>query len=178
MMHGPAARLRCPATYAVLACGLLAAAPTGAQPIDYDPRRAQELRECDDHQHRGRLDEAHQCYSQLLGGSNLMRQAEAVWALGDVRSANKLFERAVQLNARAVQPRVRWGRLYMQTHQYAEAVELFREALSVAPDDAQAKLGLAHVFAERFEGQAKPLLEEVLKQDGELTEAHLLAARM
>jgi tetratricopeptide (TPR) repeat protein len=178
MMHGPAARLRCPATYAVLACGLLAAAPTGAQPIDYDPRRAQELRECDDHQHRGRLDEAHQCYSQLLGGSNLMRQAEAVWALGDVRSANKLFERAVQLNARAVQPRVRWGRLYMQTHQYAEAVELFREALSVAPDDAQAKLGLAQVFAERFEGQAKPLLEEVLKQDGELTEAHLLAARM
>jgi hypothetical protein len=26
-----------------------------AQPIDYDPRRAPELRACDDHQHHGRV---------------------------------------------------------------------------------------------------------------------------
>ena len=33
-----------------------------AQPIDYDPRRAPELRACDDHQHHGRVEQARTCY--------------------------------------------------------------------------------------------------------------------
>ncbi|MGH8179131.1 MAG: tetratricopeptide repeat protein [Steroidobacter sp.] len=114
----------------------------------------------------------------MLGASNLTTQAEAAWAIGDIRSANELFRRVVQSSKRAVQPRVRWGRLFLQTHQYADAVALFREALATFPNDVHAKLGLAHVFAERFDEQAKPLLEEVLQHDDELLEAHLLAARM
>src|SRR6185436_17155498 len=34
-----------------------------AQPIDYDPRRASELRACDDHQNHGRTEQARTCYS-------------------------------------------------------------------------------------------------------------------
>jgi tetratricopeptide (TPR) repeat protein len=158
---------------------LLVLAPcAGAQPIDYDPRRSAELRACDDARYRGRIDEARQCYSRMLSGANVVTQAEAAWALGDLRSANELFRRAAQANERAAQPRVRWGRLYVQTHQYADAVELFRQALQIFPNDVHAKLGLAQVFAERFEGQAKPLLEEALKADDDLVEAHLLTARM
>jgi cellulose synthase operon protein C len=161
------------------ALSLLAVAPYAvAQPIDYDPRRGAELRACDEHRYRGRVDEARQCYIRLLNGANVVTQAEATWALGDLRSANELFRRSVQANERAAQPRVRWGRLYVQTHQYADAVELFRQALQIFPDDVHAKLGLAQVFAERFEGQAKPLLEEALKADDDLIEAHLLTARM
>ena len=149
-----------------------------AQSIDYDPRRSGDLRQCDEHRYHGRVAEARQCYSQLLGGSNLITQAEAVWALGDLRTANELFRRAVRSNERSVQPRVRWGRLFVQTHQYSDAVELFQQALQTFPADVHAKLGLAQVFVDRFEGQAKPLLEEVLKADDSLPEAHLLAARM
>ena len=156
----------------------LMSAPAFAQPIDYDPRRGEELRACDEPLHRGRIEPARDCYARLLGRSNLITQAEAAWALGDLHTANELFERAVQSSERGVQPRVRWGRLFVQTHQYTDAVDLFRQALQIFPNDAHAKLGLAQVFAERFEGQAKPLLEEVLQQDDDLADAHLLAARM
>lgn len=161
-----------------LAIIALMAQPTLAQSIDYDPRRASELRECDDHQHHGRVEQARACYSRLLSSSNVIVEAEAAWALGDVQRANQVFRDAVQANERAVQPRLRWGRLFLQTHQYADAAQLLNEALRLAPDDPHAKLGLASVLAEQFEGQARPLVEEALKQDGALIEAHLLSARM
>ena len=65
----------------------LAAGAAVAQAIDYDPRRAPELRACDEHQHRGRIEQARGCYSQLVNSSNAITQAEAYWALGDLRRA-------------------------------------------------------------------------------------------
>lgn len=157
-------------------CPLL---PAHAQPVDYDLRRDSNLRECDDHQYRGRAGEAKECYSQLLAVTNdPLTRAEAAWQSGDVQRANRLFRDAVRLNARSVQPRVRWGWLFLDTHQYAEAMKLFSEALELAPNDAYAKLGMAHVYAERFDGDARTLLEQALEQNDELLDAHLLAARM
>jgi cellulose synthase operon protein C len=152
--------------------------PAFAQAIDYDPRRAVELRECDDHRYHGRVEQARSCYSQLLSAPAAITQAEAAWALGDIERANQIFRDTVQANERAVQPRVRWARLFLQTHQYSDAADLFREALQMFPGDAQATLGLASVYAERFQGEARPLIHDVLKQDDQLIEAHLLTARM
>jgi tetratricopeptide (TPR) repeat protein len=149
-----------------------------AQSIDYDPRRAPELRACDEHQHHGRVDQARACYSQLVNSSNAITQAEALWAMGDLQRANETFRDFAQGNARAVQPRIRWARLFLQTHQYNDAAELFREALKIFPGDPHAKLGLARVLAERFEGEAGPLLEEVLRDHEDLVEAHLLSAQL
>ncbi|WP_116812712.1 tetratricopeptide repeat protein [Steroidobacter cummioxidans] len=157
---------------------LLFAAAAGAQSIDYDPRRPAELRPCDDHRYHGRAEQARACYGKLLESQTPIVQAEAAWAVGDIQRANQIFRDIVQSNQHAVQPRVRWARLYLQTHQYSDAAEMFGEALKVFPADAHAKLGLASVFAERFEGQARPLVEDVLKQDGDLIEAYLLTASM
>jgi tetratricopeptide (TPR) repeat protein len=157
---------------------LMLSAAAGAQSIDYDPRRAAELRPCDEHRYRGRVEQARACYTKLLQSSTPILEAEAAWALGDIKRANEVFRNIVQTNERAVQPRVRWGRLYLQTHQYSDAAELFNEALRILPNDAHARLGLASVFAERFEGQARPLVAEALEQDGDLIEAHLLTASM
>jgi len=157
---------------------LLLATTVGAQSIDYDPRRAVELRACDDHRYHGRTEQARACYTKLLDSQTPIVQAEAAWAVGDIQRANRIFRDTVQANERAVQPRVRWARLFLQTHQYSDAVELFGEALKAFPNDVHAKLGLASVYAERFEGQARPLIEDVLKQDGDLIEAHLLTASM
>jgi tetratricopeptide (TPR) repeat protein len=150
----------------------------GAQSIDYDPRRASELRACDEHQNHGRVEQARSCYSQLLNSSNAITQAEAYWALGDLKTANERFRDIVQANSRAVQPRIRWARLFLQTHQYNDAAETFRDALKIFPNDVHAKVGLARVLAERFEGEAGPMLEEALHQDDELVEGHLLAAQL
>lgn len=157
---------------------LLLAATAGAQSIDYDPRRAVELRPCDDHRYHGRTEQAGACYAKLLDSPTPIVQAEAAWAVGDIQRANEIFRDTVQNNERAVQPRVRWARLFLQTHQYSDAVAVFGEALKVFPNDVHAKLGLASVYAERFEGQARPLVEDALKQDGDLIEAHLLTASM
>lgn len=166
-----------------IALVLLAVAAFGvgsvrAQSIDYDPRRAGELRACEEHRYRGRIEQARSCFSGLLGSSNALMQAEAAWALGDLQRANERFRDVVQAHARAVQPRIRWARLFLQTHQYADAAELFRDALRILPNDAHAKLGLARVLAERFEGEAGPLIDEVMQEDDGLIEAHLLSARM
>lgn len=157
---------------------LILSAAAAAQAIDYDPRRAVELRPCDEQRYRGRVEQARACYTKLLQSQTPIVQAEAAWALGDIQRANEIFRDSVQNNDRAVQPRVRWARLFLQTHQYSDAAELFSEALRVFPNDVHAKLGLAGVFAERFEGQARPLVDEALKQDGDLIEAHLLTASM
>lgn len=147
--------------------------------IDYDPRRPSELRECDDHQHRGRREQAIACYTQLLATSpSTITRAESAWRVHDVRRANELYREAIRAEPKAVYERVRWGHLYIQTHQHAQAVGLFREALEIEPDDVHAKLGLARVFADRFEGGARPLVEEVLKRDDDAIGAHLLSARM
>jgi tetratricopeptide (TPR) repeat protein len=68
--------------------------------------------------------------------------------------------------------------LFLQTHQYNDAAETFREALKLFPNDVYAKIGLARVLAERFDGDAGPMLEEVLKQNDELIEVHLVLAQL
>jgi cellulose synthase operon protein C len=150
-----------------------------AQGIDYDPRRAAELRECDSHQYRGRIAEAKDCYTAVLNAPlSVAIRAEAAWQLGDLQRANRMFRDAARTNQRGVQSRVRWGRLFLQTHQYADALNLFREALELSPNDEYAKLGMAWVQAERFDGDARTLVAELLQQNSELFEAHLLDARM
>lgn len=179
MTHAHERRKRC----AILACVLCVFAVSSSDAIafeiDYDSRRPQELRTCDDHQYRGRNEQARDCYAQLLAtAANAHVKAESAWRLHDVRRANELFRDSVRVDPNAVYERIRWGHLYVQTHQYAQAVELFKEALDLAPDDVHAKLGLARVLADRFEGGAKPLVEEALEHDDSIIGAHLLAARM
>ena len=168
---------------------LLALATLGgsarAQDFDYDPQRPQALRACDDHRDRGRITESRTCYEQLLRSqNNLLINAEAAWALDDVRRANDLFREALAADEKEVRGRVRWGRLYLATHQYAEASDLFREALQIDADDVYARLSVAHLMSETFDGDARALVKTVLDKGGDrvlgnkLIEAHLLSARM
>jgi tetratricopeptide (TPR) repeat protein len=155
-----------------------------AQEFDYDPDRAAALRACDAQRDHGRVEPARRCYQQLLTSKDRLVQAEAAWALGDVNRANEVFREIIRSDDRAVRPRVRWGRLYLATHQYADAATLFREALAIDADDIYARLGMARVLSERFEGDARTLVTGLLKGDEDravahrLIEAHLLSARM
>jgi len=158
---------------------LLAAGAVFGFEIDYDTRRPAALVECDDALYRGQRERAIACYTQHLARTpDRHVQAEAAWRINDLRRANDLFRALVNVSPQAVYERVRWGYLFLQTHQHAQAVELFREALDIDPNDVSAKLGLARVLAERFEGGARGLVEEVLARDQDQIGAHLLAARM
>lgn len=61
----------------VLFAAVLASASLPAQSIDYDPRRATELRPCDEHLYHGRSAQARNCYSQLLDSPNAVVLAES-----------------------------------------------------------------------------------------------------
>jgi len=169
---------RLAALAAALACCCVAPAAR-AQDFDYDPGRSAALRPCDEHRYRGRIAEARACYDELTrSATDTLVQAEAAWGMGDLRRANELFREASRRAERSARVRTRWGRLFLATHQYADAQALFREALERDAADLQARLGLARLFADRFEGNARSQVEEIVKQDDTLIEAHLLAARM
>ena len=122
---------------------------------DGDPQRAAALRPCDTDRDRGRQAEARRCYQALANSAapSLVR-AEAQWALGDLRAANELFRAAAAAAPRSVQARLRWGRLYLAAHQYAEASALFAEAQKLDPKSFELQLAAAELGAQRFQGGA------------------------
>ncbi|MDR2215544.1 MAG: tetratricopeptide repeat protein [Nevskiaceae bacterium] len=153
--------------------------PVCAQVFDYDDRRPQALSRCDDPSWRGREADARSCYQALLRDSeDVLVRAEANWALGNLQPANDLFRQAVAANPRGIVPRLRWGRLFMGTSQYSDAAKLFQEALEIDEKDKQARVAMARLTAERFVGDAKDSIDELLKEDDTLLEAHLVAARL
>lgn len=169
------------ASLPVAAAALLFAVSSiaSAQIIDYDPRRPDALKECDDHDYRGRTGDARECYTRLINGPfTAVTRAEAAWRIGDLQRANRFFRDAVRSNQRLIHARVRWARLYLSTHQYDDAQTLLREALELSPNDIYGRLALAHLYSERFDGQAQRLVADVLDEDGSNFEAHLLAGRM
>src|SRR5690606_5914909 len=143
---------------------------------DYDPRRATELRRCDEPAHRGRIEQARDCYGALLRHRDALVRAEALFALDDLRAANDAFRDAVTADQAAALPRLRWGRMFIAAGQYNDAVALFREVLELAPDDVGARLGMARLGMARFDGDVAQDVAALLEADPTLVEAHLIGA--
>ncbi len=147
---------------------LLAGAAALAAPLDT----------CFDHWDHGRRDEARRCYISLIRStSDPLIQAEAYWKLGDKKRANdESFRAAVKLRPKDAHTRVRWGRLFLDTYNKAEAEKLFQEALELDPKSAEAHLGLAMIAGDRFESKAIEQANEALKLQPDMIEAHTLLA--
>jgi len=158
---------------------LTASSWVSALTVDYDVARHPDLRACDDHLYRGRNDDAMQCYTEVFStGRNNMVRAQAAMGLGDLNAANIIFRAVLQRDQASILTRVAWGKLFLRTHQYDDALKLFREALTSDPTNEQAKLGMAHVYSDRFEGAARKLVDEVLAANDDAIEAYLLLAKM
>ncbi len=141
--------------------------------------RSELLEPCDEHFDRGRRGQAAGCYQSVIGkSSDPAVQAEAFWMLGDLKSANERFRDATSALPDDPDLRVRWGHLYVQSHQESEAAKLFEEALQRDGDHVAAKLGIASVMSGRFEGESIKKVEEALEAKPEQVEGHLLLARM
>ena len=157
---------------------LAAAAEAPAQFGGERGARSAVLKPCDDHHDRGRAAEAGTCYRGVAHEGEPAAQAEAYWRLGDLKSANERFREAVRLEPDNPDLRVRWGHLYIQSHQDQEASKLFDEALELDEKHVPAQLGMARVLATRFEGKAVELVESALELRPSQAEGHLLLGRM
>jgi tetratricopeptide (TPR) repeat protein len=88
-----------------------------------------------------------------LHGQTLER-AESLWKLQNYDAANSAFRDLVKAHPKNADYRVRWGRLFLDRFNTAEAAKLFEEALVIKKDHPGALLGLALVAADGFEAKA------------------------
>jgi tetratricopeptide (TPR) repeat protein len=162
---------------------VLAGSVATARDIHYGAVADADVVACDRLHWTGQVDASRNCYADLLRNSgSLSARAEAAWALKDLQTANTWFQQAMRLDPADVATRVRWGDLYADSHQDAEAMEIYREALERDESNPFATLGAARVLAGSFDDAAstylKPLLSGSTANDGARIGALLLSARI
>jgi len=145
--------------------------------IHYDSSRDEALQECDRVLYQGAREQASSCYESLADADDVLVRADAAAALGDVRSANRLYREASEIS-RDPAVSTRWARLYMETHQISDAEALFREALVFDPDYLPATLGLAEAQSQSFEGRVRETLQAVTTKHPENVKALVLLAKL
>ncbi len=118
------------------------------------------------------------CFQKLTSSPDAAVQAEGYWGQRNYQAANDAFRAVVKSRDKDPKPRIRWGLMYLEHWQPADAADLFGEALKIDKDNADALLGLARVASESFEGKAIEYAEKALKSNPNLYEAHELIARV
>lgn len=139
-----------------------------------------ELAPCDALALRG-APEATACYRRLAestAGVDQRQRAEALWRAGDLAGANAAFRTAAERFPGDATLRARWGRLYLDAHQPADAQALFEEALALDADDVEALLGMAELSLSRFEAGVRSHLARVLQRHPREPRAHLMLAQL
>jgi cellulose synthase operon protein C len=142
------------------------------------PLSAQTLEACRRDYRSGRLQESAGCYRSLLTAPDPYLRAEANWALGRYQDANDNFRKAVGLQPKNPDYRVRWGRLYLDREQNKDAADLFQEALEIKNNHAGALLGMALSASKGFDSAASGLAQKALEADPKLVEAQVLLSSM
>ena len=137
---------------------------------------AQSLPECRVMTAHGRLAEAKACYTRLTGSPRPYLRAEGYRGIEDFKSANDQYKLAVAAEPKNAEYRVRWGRLFLERFNKAEAGNLFNEAIAIDKNYAPAHLGLALVAAEGFGQKAVEFAAKAIELDPKLVEARELLA--
>ena len=168
---------------AILAAFFSIATDAAGRNIHYGAVQDSQVLACDQLNWRGDIPAAETCFMRLLQGNAAAGvKAEAAWALNDLQQANRWFQQATGSAPDDVTTRVRWGDLFTASHQNAEAMNIYREALAMDPDDGFANLGAAKALIGGFDDAANTYLEKLLSNanvaDGARLGAWLLVARM
>src|SRR5688572_28533239 len=88
---------------------------------------ADPLADCRALDHRGKRVESRTCFQKLTRATSPAVRAEAYWSLQDFTSANAQFKLAVAQQPTNADLRVRWGRMFLDGFNPAEADTLFKE---------------------------------------------------
>ena len=126
----------------------------------------------------GHSSEADSCFEAMTGSSDPYTRAEGFWGLEEWDRANEQFRLATQPANSPAPYKVRWGLLLHERFNNTEAADLFREALTMDPNSAQAYLGLARVSADGFDGKAIEYLKRAADLDPKLAEPHAMMAEL
>ena len=137
-----------------IASTILFAAPAQAREHLFGALNNESLLNCENFYWAGQSIEANACYMNIIRTVNPPEiQAEAMWALGDLYTADELLEQAAQLSPDNAMILVRTGELYMRTYQYQDAYNFFSQALELEPDNAWAHIGAAEALSTGNNGE-------------------------
>lgn len=125
---------------------------------------------------RGKIVEAGACFQALTRSPLPLLRAEGFWGLGRFSDANDQFRVAEKMDPKNADLKVRWGRMFEERYQPADAAKLFEEALEIRKDYAPALLGMALVASNSFESKAVEFAGKALEADPKLVEAQELLA--
>src|SRR5262245_27048615 len=120
---------------------------------------------CQTLERHGKRNEAKSCYQKLVGSSNPAVRAEGFWALHSYDQANEQFKLAIAQQPKNPDIRVRWGRLFLERFNKADAQQLFKEAMELDPKHAGASLGMALLASDGYEQQAVEFAQKALELD-------------
>src|SRR5215213_1032254 len=74
----------------------------------------------------GKRSDARSCFQKLTSSSNSAARAEGFWGISQFQQANNEFRAAVAAQPANADVRVRWGRLFLERFNKAEAHQLFK----------------------------------------------------
>jgi tetratricopeptide (TPR) repeat protein len=100
----------------------------------------------------------------------------ALRALGAVKEANDTFRDAAARAPKDPDVNTQWGELYLDTHQNADALDLFKVALEADPAWTPALLGAAEALSDDDPPQAAAAAQQALKVNPSYVEAHVFLA--
>lgn len=127
---------------------------------------------------RGKTADATSCFIKLSTAADPAVRAEGFWGLKNYQAANDQFKAAVEARKQDPNPRIRWGRLFLERFNKAEAGQLFTEALGIKEDNADALLGLALAASDGYDKMATTYARKALDKNPKLVEAQELLAML
>jgi cellulose synthase operon protein C len=118
------------------------------------------------------------CYQKLATSNDPVIRAEGLWGIRDYQGANTAFQAATKAHPKDANLKVRWGRMFLEYSQPGDAADLFKEALDLDENNANALYGMALAASDAFGGDAGQLAEKALKANPKMVEARELLARI
>jgi tetratricopeptide (TPR) repeat protein len=112
------------------------------------------------------------------GPADYARIGRAARALGQMQLANDAYRIATERAPDDPAIQAGWGELWLQTHNNAEAVKSFADALEIDDHFAPAQLGMAQALIDDNAPAAMKLVNEVISADPTSVPAFLLLAQL
>jgi tetratricopeptide (TPR) repeat protein len=116
--------------------------------------------------------------SCLSLSAQTIERAEALRKAHDYDNAKVVFEALLKANPKNADYRARYGEMFYERFNPADAQKLYEEALGLDPKNARALMGMAQLAADNYDPKANDFAAKALESDPKFYQAHELMAKV
>ncbi len=107
-----------------------------------------------------------------------IERAEALRKAHDYDNAKVAFEALLKANPKNADYRARYGEMFYERFNPADAQKLYEEALGLDPKNPRALMGMAQLAADNYDPKANDFAAKALEADPKFYQAHELMAKV